>query len=115
MTITSKVASDWMSSGPGAQRRILCHGKDLMMVEFKFDKGGEGLPHNHPHVQTTYVTEGRFEFTISGETTILEPGDAAIIPSNAIHSCVCLEDGVLLDAFTPRRDDFLEMHGLEKS
>ncbi len=111
MKIHHDSPSEWMVSGPGAQRRILCESKDLMMVEFRFDKDGEGLPHNHPHVQTTYVTSGLFEFTISGETKTLGPGDGLSIPSNAVHSCVCLEKGVLVDAFSPRRDDFMEAHG----
>ncbi|MEP5152518.1 cupin domain-containing protein [Planktotalea sp.] len=103
----------WMVSGPGAQRRILCQDKALMMVEFKFEEGGEGLPHSHPHVQTTYVDKGQFEFTIAGKTQILNPGDAVLIPSNAEHSCVCLKAGNLFDSFAPRRDDFMIAHGLE--
>jgi quercetin dioxygenase-like cupin family protein len=35
-----------------------------------------------------------------------------LIPSNAEHSCLCLEEGELIDAFTPRRDDFMEAHEL---
>ena len=112
MIVHSDSPDAWMVSGPGAQRRILCSDKDLMMVEFRFETDGEGLPHHHPHTQTTYVTSGRFEFTVAGVTKILEPGDAMIIPSNAVHSCVCLEGGALLDAFAPRRDDFMKAHGL---
>lgn len=112
MIVHSDSPDAWMVSGPGAQRRILCEDKDLMMVEFRFEEGGEGLPHNHPHTQTTYVSSGRFEFTVAGVTKVLNPGDSMIIPSNAVHSCICLEEGVLLDAFTPRRDDFMEAHGL---
>ncbi len=83
-----------------------------MMVEFRFEKDGEGEPHSHPHVQTTYVSSGVFEFTVSGVTKTLMPGDAMIIPSNAVHSCICLQEGALLDSFSPRRDDFMKAHGL---
>lgn len=112
MTDTPDNSTAWMASGPGAQRRILCQNKTLMMVEFAFEKDGEGLPHSHPHVQTTYVSAGRFEFTVAGVTKVLNPGDAIIIPSNAMHSCVCLHEGRLLDSFAPRRDDFMIAHGL---
>jgi hypothetical protein len=30
-----------------------------------------------------------------------------VIPSGQTHGCVCLAPGTLVDAFTPRRDDFL--------
>lgn len=112
MPNTPETPTDWLPSGPGAQRRILCHDKALMMVEFAFETDGQGLPHSHPHVQTTYVSAGQFEFTVAGVTTILNPGDAVSIPSNAQHSCVCLQKGRLLDSFTPRRDDFMIAHGL---
>ena len=36
------------------------------MVEFAFEKGGVGAVHSHPHVQSSYVAEGRFEVTIDG-------------------------------------------------
>jgi len=55
-----------MTSGPGAQWRILCQDKALMMVEFMFEKDGVGVPHSHPHVQTTFVSSGQFEFTVGG-------------------------------------------------
>jgi quercetin dioxygenase-like cupin family protein len=111
MIVNSDSPDQWTVSGPGAQRRILCQQKELMMIEFRFEKGGEGLLHSHPHIQTTYIQSGRFEFTIAGVTKILEPGDATMMPANAVHGCVCLEAGVLIDAFTPRRDDFMEAHG----
>lgn len=115
MTKQSPSASSWMSSGPGAERRILCYDANLMMVEFRFEKDGLGALHNHPHTQTTVVTSGKFQFKIEDETHILEAGDSLIIPSLAQHECICLEGGVLMDAFTPCRDDFLEAHDLPKS
>ena len=46
-------------------------------------------------------------FTIDGQPSEVGPGDAFIIPSGAEHGCTCQEEGVLIDSFTPRRDDFL--------
>ncbi|MEP1765608.1 MAG: cupin domain-containing protein [Sulfitobacter sp.] len=102
----------WMDLGDGVERRILCQEKALMGVEFQFETDSSGAPHSHPHVQTTFAASGRFEFTIDGVTTVLETGEALIIPSNVVHSCICLEKGNLIDSFTPRRDDFMEAHGL---
>jgi quercetin dioxygenase-like cupin family protein len=112
MGTNTDTSQAWMNSGPGARRRILCQDKALMMVEFMFEKEGVGIPHSHPHVQTTYVSSGQFEFTVGGETRVLNAGDALIIPSNVEHSCVCLKEGALLDSFAPRRDDFMIAHGL---
>jgi unsaturated pyranuronate lyase len=92
---------------PGVTRRVLAHSPDLMLVSFCFEEGAEGSLHHHPHIQGTYVRTGRFRFIIGGHETAIGPGDSLTIPSNVEHGCICLEAGELIDAFTPRRDEFL--------
>lgn len=96
-----------VSTGPGVTRQVLSDHPDLMVVAFRFDRGGIGALHGHPHVQATYVASGRFRFTVDGMETEVGPGDSFVIPGHAPHGCECLEAGVLIDSFTPRRDDFL--------
>lgn len=79
----------------------------LIVVAFNFDADAEGKLHNHPHIQSTYVESGRFNFSVDGVVVEVGPGDSFVIPSQAIHGCRCLEPGRLIDTFTPRRDDFL--------
>nr|WP_111300583.1 cupin domain-containing protein [Paracoccus saliphilus] len=88
-------------------RTVLAHSADLMVVRFDFAQGDQGALHDHPHVQSTFVQSGRYRFTIDEREFEVGPGDAFIIPSGARHGCLCLEGGVLIDSFTPRRDDFL--------
>ena len=95
-------------SGDGVNRQVLADHPDLMVVQFSFEiEGAEGALHSHPHVQSTYVKSGRFKFTVSGNETEVGPGDSFVIPSDAVHGCICIEPGHLVDCFTPRRDDFL--------
>ncbi|PSL18895.1 cupin domain-containing protein [Shimia abyssi] len=97
-----------VSSGEKVTRQVLSDHPDLMVVAFRFDaKGAEGALHNHPHVQSTYVESGRFRFTLGDEEREVGPGDSFVIPSGMTHGCICLEAGMLVDCFTPRRDDFL--------
>jgi quercetin dioxygenase-like cupin family protein len=93
--------------GDGVTRRLLIHGGKLMAVEFSFEKGAEGTPHSHPHEQVGVFTKGRFEVTIDGKTGIAEPGDSYYVPPDVVHGVKCLEDGAILDVFTPGREDFL--------
>ena len=79
-----------------------------MSVEVRFEKGAVGAIHTHPHTQISYVLEGRFEATIDGETTVISQGDTYITPPDAPHGVVCLEEGILLDIFTPMRKDFIK-------
>lgn len=97
----------WVGSGDGVERRVRAENQDLMVVEFRFQTGGVGALHNHPHTQSTYVKEGVFDFVMDGETTRIKAGDCFVIPSNVVHGCTCIEAGLLVDCFTPRRDDFL--------
>lgn len=97
-----------VASGENVTRQVLSDHPDLMVVAFSFGaEGAEGAPHHHPHVQSTYVESGRFRFTMGDDTFEVGPGDSFVIPGNAVHGCVCLEPGRLVDCFTPRRDDFL--------
>ena len=98
---------EWTETPDGNRRRVLLHTDELMMVEFAFEKGGVGALHSHPHVQSSYVAEGRFEVTVDGRVQTLSAGDGFIVPSNLVHGVKALEAGRLVDTFTPHRADFL--------
>ena len=92
---------------PGVTRQVLAESESLMVVAFRFAEGAEGRLHHHPHVQATYVESGRFRFHLDGTEREVGPGESLIVPGEAVHGCLCLETGTLIDTFTPRRDDFL--------
>ena len=94
--------------GGGVSRKILAQDKDMMSVEVHFEKGAVGAIHTHPHVQISYVLKGKFEADLDGDKRIIEVGDTYYTYPNMPHGVVCLEEGVLLDIFTPRREDFLK-------
>lgn len=96
-----------VSPDQGVTRQVLATSPALMVVAFRFENGAEGKLHDHPHVQSTYVETGRFKFHMTGKDYDLGPGDSLIIPSNETHGCVCIEQGTLIDTFTPCREDFL--------
>ena len=94
--------------GGGTDRRILSYDDSLMAVEVSFETGSEGTPHTHPHTQLSYVLSGSFRYSVEDESVVLNPGDSIVVPSGLVHGTVCLSKGVLLDVFTPKRDDFLK-------
>lgn len=97
-----------VSTGDDVTRQVLSDHPDLMVVAFRFEASGAiGALHDHPHVQSTYVESGRFRFTLGDTEQEFGPGDSFVIPSGQTHGCVCLIPGMLVDSFTPRRDDFL--------
>lgn len=104
---TSRETRPWKEMGDGVRRRIRSYDQTLMAVEWGFDKGGIAAPHTHPHRQLTYCLLGDFRFNVDGEERLLHTGDTLIFPEGALHGCVALTDGMLLDVFTPVREDFL--------
>lgn len=93
---------------PGITRRILARGGSIMGVEVSFQKGAVGSLHQHVHEQVSYIVSGSFEYTVDGNVYQLKAGDSYYVPPNALHGVVALEDSVILDIFTPQREDFLE-------
>ncbi|RPD41468.1 cupin domain-containing protein [Chitinophaga barathri] len=111
-TIQSGIYQDgasipWEDAAPGIQRQLFGYDEKMMLVKVKFEQGAVGTMHQHPHIQVSYVESGSFELTIGGEKKVLQTGDGYFVPSNVLHGCVCLEAGVLIDVFTPLREDFL--------
>ena len=99
---------EWEGLGGGVSRKFLGYDNQIMMVQVKFDEGALGSPHQHFHTQATYVVSGIFEFEIDGVKQILKAGDGVYIEPNLLHSAVCLEAGMLIDTFSPVREDFLD-------
>ena len=94
--------------GGGTSRRILTWNDQLMAVEVAFETGAVGSEHTHPHTQCSYVLSGRFSYSVEVEAVELGVVDSIVVPSGLPHGTVCLEKGVLLDVFTPLREDFLK-------
>jgi quercetin dioxygenase-like cupin family protein len=89
------------------KRQFLSYGPDLMLVRVSFEPGAIGALHHHPHRQATYVAAGSFEVTVGDSRRTLLAGDTFFAPANVPHSVVALEEGMLIDCFTPARTDFL--------
>jgi quercetin dioxygenase-like cupin family protein len=99
---TDRVAVD-----DGIERQILGYCPDLMLCRVWFQPGAEACVHAHSHSQVTYVESGRFQFQVGHKAVEVRAGDCVYIPSDTRHGAKCLEAGVLIDCFSPLREDFL--------
>ncbi|HEY1986063.1 MAG TPA: cupin domain-containing protein [Terracidiphilus sp.] len=92
---------------PGLQRQVLVHTPAMMLVRHHMRKGWVGVAHHHPHEQLVYVVSGSLEITVNGVSITTSAGDNFIVASNAEHQATALEDSLVLDIFTPSRQDYL--------
>jgi quercetin dioxygenase-like cupin family protein len=99
---------EWETVDKGVQRKILGYDDEVMMVCVRFEKGAIGSLHHHVHRQITYVQAGSFEVTINNNKKVLKQGDCFFVGPNLVHGVVALEEGALVDVFTPARQDFLK-------
>ena len=91
---------------PGLLRRTLVEGKSMMVCECTFDPGVKVPNHSHPHEQVGYVVLGKIHITIDGRSFELKTGDSYCAPSDVPHSALTLEHSVIVDVFSPPREDY---------
>lgn len=91
----------------GDVERYIYTGSNIQLVEYRFPANKTFPAHKHDiHEQMGYLVSGKMEFTIGGETRILNPGDYYHAPIGIVHSTrTFAEPAVLIDIFSPPRDD----------
>tara|TARA_B110000093_G_C12659991_1_gene281852 strand:- start:167 stop:514 length:348 start_codon:yes stop_codon:yes gene_type:complete len=92
---------------PGVTRKIMGFNNQIMMAKVYFDEGSEGYIHSHFHSQVAYVESGEFDVTVGEEMNTLVAGDCFFMEPNISHGAICKKAGVLIDVFSPMREDFL--------
>jgi len=91
----------------GIERQMII-GENLMLCRLRFAPHVVTPAHDHPHEQMTIVERGRVLFTIGDEERIAQAGDVLHFPPGAWHGATMLEEEVILvDIFSPIREDFL--------
>ncbi len=92
--------------GPGIRRRLVT-GENVMSVQLSMDKGVVVPMHQHHHEQISHVVSGKVEFDIDGTKRQMGPGELVYIPGHLPHSVTMIEDSVMVEVFSPPREDFL--------
>lgn len=91
----------------GIERQMVV-GERMMIVRFRFVPLLVTPEHRHPHEQMSLVVSGRIRFFIEGVERIASPGDVLHFPPNCLHGATMMdEEVVLIDIFSPIREDFL--------
>lgn len=93
--------------GEGIERQMVV-GEALMVCRLRFAPFVVTPEHEHTHEQMTIVERGRVRFTVEGVERVASAGDVLHFPPGCRHGATMLdEEVVLIDIFTPLREDFL--------
>jgi quercetin dioxygenase-like cupin family protein len=84
-------------------------GDRAMLNLIRFEPGATVPLHRHPHEQLGLVLEGMQALVVDGVAHELGPLEAYVLPGGVEHSAYCGPEGALvLDVFTPVREDYQE-------
>jgi quercetin dioxygenase-like cupin family protein len=101
--------SEGLVSNPeaGLMRRVLAYNDKLFLAEHEMKKGWIGKVHSHPHEQIVYVVRGHLRVTCEGKTFDVRDGDTFLVRGGIEHGASAIEDSVVVDVFTPCREDYI--------
>jgi quercetin dioxygenase-like cupin family protein len=111
-TRIAALVTDWDSiliekTADGIERQMVV-GENIMICRFRFEPFLVTPEHTHPHEQMTLVVQGKVKFFIEGEERTVSPGDVLYFPPHNRHGATMLdEEVILIDIFSPIREDFL--------
>ncbi len=91
---------------PGVHRRTMAITDEEMLCEFYLERDSIVPEHSHMNDQVGYVIYGRVELTIGDELHVCQPGDSYAIPGGIVHKAHALVDSLVIDVFSPPRNDY---------
>jgi quercetin dioxygenase-like cupin family protein len=95
----------------GIERQMIW-GERLMICRLRLAPRVVTSVHSHPHEQMTLVESGRVLFTIEDQVREVSAGAVLHFPPGVRHGATMLdEEVVLIDIFSPIREDFLPRTG----
>ena len=97
----------WVEMLEGVERMTLAHGERTLLGAFRLAAGATIPMHQHPQEQTGYMVTGRMDFTIGGEVFTAESGDGWCISPDVEHGVEVMEDALVIEVFSPRREDYM--------
>ena len=83
-------------------------GDSVTVGRFELKQGGIVPPHSHANEQVSIVLSGLLLFKIDGVETLVKAGEVMQIPGNAVHEVEVIEDTLVLDVFSPVRQDWID-------
>ena len=87
--------------------RQLVHTETMTVGRILLSAGAVVPTHQHVHEQVANVLVGRLRFVVGGDERIVGAGESVVIPSEIPHTVEAIEDSVVLDVFSPVRDDWV--------
>jgi quercetin dioxygenase-like cupin family protein len=90
---------------PGCHAKLI-HTQNMSFAFWNIEKVATIPKHHHMNEQVMQVIEGEFELTLNQTTKIYHPGSLVIIPPNTQHGRKAITPCIILDVFSPVREEY---------
>lgn len=97
----------WIDIVPGIRRRTIANGATMYQMMARLDAGSRMPEHKHPQEQIVHILDGRMKLIVAGVSHELKRGDSFYLAANIPHGVETIEETMVLDTFSPPRDDYL--------
>ena len=91
---------------PHLSRKVI-HAQNVTIARIELRKGGSVPEHSHVNEQVSMVQSGVIRFVSGGREQIVRAGECLTIPPNVPHRVDVLEDSIVVDVFSPAREDWI--------
>jgi quercetin dioxygenase-like cupin family protein len=88
-------------------RRKMFHTATMTVSKLRLLRGVLVPTHSHINEQISSVEEGALRFVTPTGEVVVKAGESLCIPPNLPHSVESLEDCVVVDIFSPVREDWV--------
>ena len=85
----------------------MLNGDAMTLARITLASGAVVPRHAHENEQIATVLSGRVRFRLGGEERVVKALASLLIAGGVPHEVEALEDSVVLDAFAPRREDWI--------
>ena len=110
----SKPQNPWIDICPGIKRRTITSGTSMYQMLAQLDAGSRMPEHKHPQEQIVHVLKGRMRLIVAGVPHELTAGEAYYLASNMPHGVEAIDETMVLDTFSPPREDLLALDAQAK-
>jgi len=87
--------------------RQMLNGDGMTLARITLAAGALVPEHHHVNEQIATVVSGRLRFVVGGEEREVVAGESVLIRRDVPHRVEALEESVVLDAFSPPREDWI--------
>ena len=86
----------------------MLHTETMTVARIHLAAGAHVPSHAHANEQVANVLEGRLRFVVGDEEQVVEAGETLFLPANVPHEAEALADSLVLDVFSPVREDWVQ-------